>query len=338
MLHIVDSDSSQTLAVHEVREGRNLVIQGPPGTGKSRRSRTSSPRRSRTARRCCSSPRRWPRWRSSSGDSTHRASAMPASSCTATRRTSAPCSKELRRTWELGAPSGDEPARSTRGWPRRATGSTAMRTRLHGASAGCEFTPYQVIGQLVRLRLDGSSPTTSSSTRLRRGATTTMPSGMACCPSWSSGSKRWPARQSWLVRRRPCRGYADGGRAFHRPLRGTRQAIGRDRRAAGYPRGIGRARTGCDAGRDHADDRAGAQGHWRTGTEWFGARVGGMGRESTGNRARWWPVASATLPYAPNWPGHSPTPPGRPTPPRPGAAGRLPLCFSLEAFAASQHW
>jgi hypothetical protein len=35
MVHIVDSDSSQTLAVHEVRRGRNLVIQGPPGTGKS---------------------------------------------------------------------------------------------------------------------------------------------------------------------------------------------------------------------------------------------------------------------------------------------------------------
>lgn len=35
MLHIVDSDSSQTLAVHDVRKGRNIVIQGPPGTGKS---------------------------------------------------------------------------------------------------------------------------------------------------------------------------------------------------------------------------------------------------------------------------------------------------------------
>lgn len=34
-LHIVDSDSSQTLAVHEVRRGANIVIQGPPGTGKS---------------------------------------------------------------------------------------------------------------------------------------------------------------------------------------------------------------------------------------------------------------------------------------------------------------
>ena len=32
---VVDADSSQTLAVIDVKNGRNLVIQGPPGTGKS---------------------------------------------------------------------------------------------------------------------------------------------------------------------------------------------------------------------------------------------------------------------------------------------------------------
>ena len=33
--HVVDADSSQTLAIYDVSQGRNLVIQGPPGTGKS---------------------------------------------------------------------------------------------------------------------------------------------------------------------------------------------------------------------------------------------------------------------------------------------------------------
>ena len=33
--HVVDADSSQVLAIHDVCQGRNLVIQGPPGTGKS---------------------------------------------------------------------------------------------------------------------------------------------------------------------------------------------------------------------------------------------------------------------------------------------------------------
>ena len=33
--HVVDADGSQTLALVDVNNGRNLVVQGPPGTGKS---------------------------------------------------------------------------------------------------------------------------------------------------------------------------------------------------------------------------------------------------------------------------------------------------------------
>src|SRR5829696_6199030 len=35
LIHVVDADGSQTLAIETVRERRNLVVQGPPGTGKS---------------------------------------------------------------------------------------------------------------------------------------------------------------------------------------------------------------------------------------------------------------------------------------------------------------
>ena len=35
MVHVLDADSSQTIAIEEIQRGRNLVIQGPPGTGKS---------------------------------------------------------------------------------------------------------------------------------------------------------------------------------------------------------------------------------------------------------------------------------------------------------------
>ncbi len=35
MVHVTDADSSQAVAIEEVRRGRHLVIQGPPGTGKS---------------------------------------------------------------------------------------------------------------------------------------------------------------------------------------------------------------------------------------------------------------------------------------------------------------
>jgi Protein of unknown function (DUF4011)/AAA domain len=33
--HVIDADSSQTVAIEEVAQGRHLVIKGPPGTGKS---------------------------------------------------------------------------------------------------------------------------------------------------------------------------------------------------------------------------------------------------------------------------------------------------------------
>jgi very-short-patch-repair endonuclease len=33
--HVLDADSSQTVVIHDVRTGRNLVVEGPPGTGKS---------------------------------------------------------------------------------------------------------------------------------------------------------------------------------------------------------------------------------------------------------------------------------------------------------------
>ena len=35
MIHVTDADSSQSLVIEEVRRGRHLVVQGPPGTGKS---------------------------------------------------------------------------------------------------------------------------------------------------------------------------------------------------------------------------------------------------------------------------------------------------------------
>jgi len=35
LVHVLDADSSQALVIEEAKQGRNLVIQGPPGTGKS---------------------------------------------------------------------------------------------------------------------------------------------------------------------------------------------------------------------------------------------------------------------------------------------------------------
>ena len=64
LIHVLDADGSQTLAIETARAGRNLVIQGPPGTGNLRRSPTSLPQRCMTENRCCSLRKRWSRLKS----------------------------------------------------------------------------------------------------------------------------------------------------------------------------------------------------------------------------------------------------------------------------------
>jgi hypothetical protein len=101
MLHILDSDSSQTLAVHDVRSGGDLIIQGPPGTGKSQTIANIIASAVADGKTVSSSRRRWLRSRWSSGGWTKPESATCASSYTAARRTSAWCSmsSSARGSW-----------------------------------------------------------------------------------------------------------------------------------------------------------------------------------------------------------------------------------------------
>ncbi len=158
MIHIVDSDSSQALAVHEVRRGRDMVIQGPPGTGKSQTIANiiaSAIADGRTVLFVAEKmaaldvvKRRL--------DATGVGDAcLELHSSKANKRA---LLEELRRTWELGAPKGGEGgslhARLTEARDRL-NGHAERMHRPHGSSG---LTPYQTIGQLVRLRLDGERP------------------------------------------------------------------------------------------------------------------------------------------------------------------------------------
>ena len=158
MLHIVDSDSSQALAIHEVRRGRDMVIQGPPGTGKSQ-----------TIANIVASA-------IADGKTVLFVAEKMAALDVVKRRLDATgvgdaCLElhsnkankralldELRRTWELGAPKGGDPgslhARLTEARDQL-NGHAQRMHRLHAASS---LTPYQAIGQLSRLRLDGQLP------------------------------------------------------------------------------------------------------------------------------------------------------------------------------------
>jgi very-short-patch-repair endonuclease len=158
MLHIVDSDSSQSVAVHEVRNGRDLVIQGPPGTGKSQTianiigSAIADGKTVLFVAEKMAALEVVKRRLDSTGVGD---ACLELHSNKANKRL---LLDELRRTWELGSPRGDGAttlnARITEARDR--LNDHAMR--MHEPHLPSGLTPYQVIGHLTRLRDAGVKP------------------------------------------------------------------------------------------------------------------------------------------------------------------------------------
>jgi very-short-patch-repair endonuclease len=158
MLHIVDSDSSQALAVHEVRRGRDMVIQGPPGTGKSQTianivaSAVADGKTVLFVAEKMAALEVVKRRLDATGVGD---ACLELHSNKANKRA---LLDELRRTWELGAPkasdSGSLHARLTEARDQL----NGHVQRMHEVHASSGLTPYQVLGQLVRLRLNGQQP------------------------------------------------------------------------------------------------------------------------------------------------------------------------------------
>ena len=158
MLHIVDSDSSQSLAVHEVRRGRNIVIQGPPGTGKSQTIANiiaSAVADGKTVLFVAEKMAALEVVKRRLDNTGVGDACLELHSNKANKRL---LLEELRRTWELGSPKSNAAstlnARLTEARDRLNDHAARMH-EPHGAST---LTPYQVIGQLTRLRQDGRSP------------------------------------------------------------------------------------------------------------------------------------------------------------------------------------
>ncbi|WP_041358227.1 DUF3320 domain-containing protein [Methylorubrum extorquens] len=158
-LHIVDCDSSQSVVVHEVRRGRDLVIQGPPGTGKSQTIANIIAAAIADGRSVLFVAEKMAALevvkrrldRAGVGDA-----CLELHSNKANKRA---LLDELRRTWELGAPrSGTEASLIARLTEAR-DALNAHPARLHQQHAPSGLTPYQVIGHLTRLRQDGERPT-----------------------------------------------------------------------------------------------------------------------------------------------------------------------------------
>ncbi|MDA8445813.1 DUF3320 domain-containing protein [Paracidovorax valerianellae] len=159
MMHIVDSDSSQALAIHDVRQGKNLVIQGPPGTGKSQTIANviaSAIADGKTVLFVAEKmaalevvKRRLDQ--AGVGDA-----CLELHSHKANKRA---VLEELRRTWDLGSPKGSFPDALVASLTELRDILNGHAERLHLAHGKSGFTPYQIIGHLVRLRAQGQPPT-----------------------------------------------------------------------------------------------------------------------------------------------------------------------------------
>lgn len=158
MLHILDSDSSQTLAVHDVRQGKNMVIQGPPGTGKSQ-----------TIANIIASA-------IADGKTVLFVAEKMAALEVVKRRLDATgigdaclelhsnkankkaLLEELRRTWELGAPKTPQAGSLFAHLTDARDNLNAHAARIHLPHPKAALSAYQVMGQLVRLRQSGQTP------------------------------------------------------------------------------------------------------------------------------------------------------------------------------------
>lgn len=158
MLHIVDADSSQTLAIHEARRGRDLVIQGPPGTGKSQTianiiaAAVADGKTVLFVAEKMAALEVVKRRLDSAGVGD---ACLELHSNKANKRA---VLTELQRTWDLGAPRPLTPASLDARLTDARDRLNAHPLRMHRRFEPYGLSPYQVIGQLTRLRQQGQAP------------------------------------------------------------------------------------------------------------------------------------------------------------------------------------
>ena len=158
LLHIVDCDSSQTLAVHDVRAGRNLVIQGPPGTGKSQTIANviaSAIADGKTVLFVAE--------KMAALDVVKRRLDQAGVGDACVELHSNKSNKkmfldELRRTSELGSPKGDAASTLNSRLLAARNELNQHSARLHERHPAARLTPYQVVGELSKLRQENVKP------------------------------------------------------------------------------------------------------------------------------------------------------------------------------------
>jgi len=158
MLHILDCDSSQALAIHEVRRGKNLVIQGPPGTGKSQTIANIIAAAVKDGKSVLFVAEKMAALDVVKRRLDDRGVGDACLELHSNKTSKRAVLEELRRTWELGAPKAPSHGSLFDRLTEARDKLNAHVQRLHERDPASGLTPFQVMGQLVRLREQGERP------------------------------------------------------------------------------------------------------------------------------------------------------------------------------------
>lgn len=158
MLHIVDSDGSQTLAVHDVRRGRDIVIQGPPGTGKSQTIANVIASAVADGRTVLFVAEKMAALEVVKRRLDHAGVGDTCLELHSNKANKRMLLEELRRTWELGSPRGDFPTNLAEKLEDVRDALNLHVARIHEVQQPSGLTPYRLFGELTRLRQQGQRP------------------------------------------------------------------------------------------------------------------------------------------------------------------------------------
>lgn len=157
MRHVVDCDSSQSLVVHDALGGNSMVVQGPPGTGKSQTianviagAIAAGKRVLFVAEKLAALEvvkRRLDQVKIGNA-------CLELHSNKANKRT---LLEDLRLTWQLSGAGGEQGGATVQQLVERQVELNAHAQRLHRLLLPAGLTPYDVFGELVRLRREGFS-------------------------------------------------------------------------------------------------------------------------------------------------------------------------------------
>lgn len=155
MIHVVDCDSSQSLVVHDVRNGNSILVQGPPGTGKSQTISNIISAAVADGKRVLFVAEKMAALEVVKRRLDNTEIGVACLELHSNKANKKSVLTELQRTWQLGNPTTQQGRLVIEQLTERRDALNKHAERLHQVHQPSHLSPYQVYGQLVRLRRQG---------------------------------------------------------------------------------------------------------------------------------------------------------------------------------------